>query len=194
MSGDDQQQQQQHSESIGLGGLELSGAARSVYSPPVIEAKQIKSDQFDVIVRQFTVEDYEEVFNELLSLVSRCSSSKPFHSRETIEIFLRNPTYHPFVVRSSSDGSLVAFLEIYRHIHLGRTFDAELHRVVVAPAYRGKKIAQSVCGWVLEVMKNQLYCGRIDLMVEKDDARKVYTNLGFKPVETDLMRKMFIDL
>lgn len=87
--------------------------------------------------------------------------------------------------------------------HFGRGFDGRLEKVLVVEKFRGKKIAQKMCGVLLVVVSgfcNQrfwqardiLKCGRLDLTVEKPDARKVYSNLGFSKLEgTEVMRLMF---
>ena len=53
--------------------------------------------------------------------------------------------------------------------------------------HRGKKIAQRVCEYVVNICRDKLGCGRVDLTVEKPDAMKVYSNLGFKNLDTKLM-------
>lgn len=83
---------------------------------------------------------------------------------------------------------MCGFCELYVMPHLGRAADGRLERVVVSPAYRGKGIATAMCQLVLKLAKEQLEIGRLDLTVEKPEARHIYTKLGFAPVNTETLR------
>eukprot|EP00921_Rhytidocystis_pertsovi_P004912 GHVQ01008527.1.p1 GENE.GHVQ01008527.1~~GHVQ01008527.1.p1 ORF type:complete len:257 (+),score=60.14 GHVQ01008527.1:319-1089(+) len=87
---------------------------------------------------------------------------------------------------------LIGFAELYRLPHLGRNFDGRLERVITREEYRGKGIATKLCEYIVDIAKTKLDCGRVDLTVEKGDARHVYQDkLQFSPVETTVLRKKF---
>eukprot|EP00918_Siedleckia_nematoides_P049656 GHVU01108836.1.p1 GENE.GHVU01108836.1~~GHVU01108836.1.p1 ORF type:complete len:218 (+),score=21.87 GHVU01108836.1:317-970(+) len=100
-------------------------------------------------------------------------------------------TYFPFVVIDSS-GEIIGFAELYCLPHLGRRCDARLERVVVDETHRGKGIASALCVHILQLAEGVLHCGRVDLTVEKDNARHIYEDkLGFEQIQTTVMRKKF---
>ena len=139
-----------------------------------------------------TAADYPAV-RELLPLVSRCQLQL---SKEDLKEILNQPTYIPLCCFAavearngrSKEGDLCGFCELYVMPHLGRAADGRLERVVVSPAYRGKGIATAMCQLVLKLAKEQLEIGRLDLTVEKPEARHIYTKLGFAPVNTETLR------
>lgn len=132
-----------------------------------------------------TVSDYD-IVRKLLPKVSTCVST---HSEDDITYFLSLPTYHPFVAFREDTGELVGFAEIYRLPHLGRSFDARLERVITTESFRGQGLATRMCECLIDLAKTKLNCNRIDLTVEKADARHIYeTKLQFKHVNTTLLR------
>ncbi|CDJ42495.1 acetyltransferase domain-containing protein, putative [Eimeria tenella] len=92
---------------------------------------------------------------------------------------------------ASSEGPLCGFCEVYIQPHLGRAADGRLERVVIHPSFRGQGLGTQMCRLVLQIAQKQLSLGRIDLTVEKDDARHIYTKLGFEPVPTETLRLSF---
>lgn len=148
----------------------------------------------EYILRRMTAADYPAV-REMLPLVSRCQMQL---SKEDLMELLNQPMYIPFCCFSAistgngttelKEGELCGFCELYVMPHLGRAADGRLERVVVSPAYRGKGIATSMCQVVLRLAKEQLQIGRLDLTVEKPEARHIYTKLGFTPVSTETLR------
>ncbi|KAL8427876.1 hypothetical protein ACSSS7_007497 [Eimeria intestinalis] len=143
-------------------------------------------------VRLMKPSDYSGVC-ELLPLVSRGQQRL---SDETLAAVLKQPTYFPFCCFLSNDGNgrktdeqqLCGFCEVYVQPHLRRAADGRLERVVVAQDFRGCGVATAMCQAVLQLAKNQLNLGRIDLTVEKPDAKHIYTKLGFTTVDTETLR------
>ncbi|CDI84718.1 acetyltransferase domain-containing protein, putative [Eimeria praecox] len=154
--------------------------------------------------------DYPAV-RALLPLVSRCQQQlQEPHMSEV----LRLQTYLPFccfaaagspdaaaaeesetingtngcVSKELVEGPLCGFCEVYILPHLGRSADGRLERVVVDPQYRGQGVGTAMCKVVLQFAKEQLGLGRIDLTVEKENAKHIYTKLGFEPVRTETLR------
>ena len=147
------------------------------------------------ILRRMTAADYPHV-RQMLRLVSRCLQQ--LDSADLDEL-LKQPTYIPFCCFTSvpskgrgkggeKEVELCGFCELYVMPHLGRAADGRLERVVVAPEYRGKGIATAMCQVVLRQAKEHLQLGRLDLTVEKPEARHIYTKLGFTPVQTETLR------
>lgn len=154
--------------------------------------------------------DYPDV-RALLPLVSRCQEQ--LQEPQLSEV-LRLPTYVPFccfvaagatdgpaaegsaatngangcALKGVAEGRLCGFCEVYVMPHLGRAADGRLERVIVDPEYRGQGIGTAMCKAVLQFAKEQLGLGRIDLTVEKENARHIYTKLGFEPVRTETLR------
>ena len=164
------------------------------------------------LVRKMKAADYPAV-RALLPLVSRCQQQ--LQEPQLSEV-LRLSTYIPFCCFAAADtkdataagaagsaasngtngcaskglieGPLCGFCEVYIQPHLGRAADGRLERVVVSPEYRGQGIGTALCRVVLQFAKEQLGIGRIDLTVEKENARHIYTKLGFEPVRTETLR------
>lgn len=144
-------------------------------------------------MRRMTAADYPAV-REMLPLVSRCQLN---FGEEDLNELLRQPSYIPLCCFCAIKGTqgeaekeeeLCGYCELYVLPHLGRAADGRLERVVVSPHFRGKGIATEMCRLVLQLAKEQLQLGRLDLTVEKADARHIYTKLGFTPVETETLR------
>jgi len=146
---------------------------------------QTKSGE-DITIRAMVPEDYTQI-RALLPKVSRCSRT---HTAAEVEILLSCPNYFPFCAVSST-GEIVGYAELHRMPHMGRLYDSRLEKVIVKESMRGNKIASILCSHVMAVAKDELSCGRVDLTVEKPDAKTVYAKLGFKTVETEVWRNMF---
>lgn len=88
-----------------------------------------------------------------------------------------------------AEGDLLGYCEMILQPHWGRKPDGRLERVVVSEHFRGRGLATQMCREVIQVMKESGIVGRIDLTVEKPDARHVYEDkLGFKEVDTKVLR------
>lgn len=145
------------------------------------------------VLRQMKPSDYSAV-RQLLPHVSRCS-----HHLDDGDIhrLLQLPTYYPFccfalppLQSTTSEGeTLCGFCELYILPHLGREADGRLERVVVDAGFRGRGIASAMCAQVIKFARETLQLGRIDLTVEKPDAKHIYTKLGFSPVTTETLRR-----
>lgn len=146
-------------------------------------------------LRQMEPSDYSLV-RQLLPHVSRCSHHL---DDENILRLLQLPTYYAFCCFSvpppqsaaTEEGILCGFCELCIVPHLGREADGRLERVVVEPGFRGRGIASAMCSEVIQFAREKLQLGRIDLTVEKPDAKHIYTKLGFSPVTTETLRKSF---
>ncbi|CDJ47642.1 acetyltransferase domain-containing protein, putative [Eimeria brunetti] len=159
------------------------------------------------VLRKMKAADYPAV-RALLPLVSRCQQQ--LEEPQLSEV-LRLPTYVPFCCFAAdaapsaataaapgatngcakqelAEGRLIGFCEVYVQPHLGRAADGRLERVIVDPDYRGQGIGTAMCREVLQFAKQQLGLGRIDLTVEKENAKHIYTKLGFEPVRTETLR------
>ncbi|CDJ29106.1 acetyltransferase domain-containing protein, putative [Eimeria mitis] len=86
------------------------------------------------------------------------------------------------------EGPLCGFAEVYVLPHLGRAADGRLERVIVAAELRGQGLGTAMCREVLRFSRLQLGLGRVDLTVEKENAKHIYTKLGFEPVSTETLR------
>eukprot|EP00922_Rhytidocystis_sp_ex-Travisia-forbesii_P039237 GHVS01058390.1.p1 GENE.GHVS01058390.1~~GHVS01058390.1.p1 ORF type:complete len:374 (+),score=27.41 GHVS01058390.1:720-1841(+) len=152
------------------------------------QRKIVCRDGTVVLLRSMNASDYETV-RTLLPGVSTCSS---FHESKALDSILQLPLYHPFCAFQEDSGEFVGFGELYRLPHLGRKFDCRLERVLTIESFRGKGLATALCQNLILLAKDQLSCGRIDLTVEKSDARHIYEKkLGFKKVATSLLRLKF---
>ncbi|OEH75689.1 diamine acetyltransferase [Cyclospora cayetanensis] len=159
------------------------------------QAVSLTGKEGQYVLRRMTAADYPAV-RMLLPLVSRCQLEL---GEEDLEQLLKQPTYIPFCCYTvaaptaacegqGKEGELCGFCELYILPHLGRAADGRLERVVVSPEFRGKGIATAMCQAVLRLAKEQLQLGRVDLTVEKADAKHIYTKLGFEPVSTETLR------
>ncbi|KAL8270734.1 hypothetical protein Esti_005336 [Eimeria stiedai] len=156
-------------------------------SPISVSAK----DGRGYTVRLMQASDYPGVC-ELLPLVSRGQQQL---GEETLAAVLQQPTYLPFCCFSSrahhgnadDKQQLCGFCELYIQPHLRRAADGRLERVVVAPAFRGCGVATAMCQAVLQLAKTRLGLGKVNLTVEKPDAKHIYTKLGFTRVDTETL-------
>eukprot|EP01053_Blabericola_migrator_P005143 Blabericola_migrator_1__5142@NODE_2656_length_2489_cov_252_649050_g1609_i2_p2_GENE_NODE_2656_length_2489_cov_252_649050_g1609_i2NODE_2656_length_2489_cov_252_649050_g1609_i2_p2_ORF_typecomplete_len175_score27_00Acetyltransf_10/PF13673_7/5e10Acetyltransf_1/PF00583_25/2e09Acetyltransf_7/PF13508_7/2e06Acetyltransf_4/PF13420_7/8_3e06GNAT_acetyltran/PF12746_7/0_0011FR47/PF08445_10/0_0022Acetyltransf_3/PF13302_7/0_0017Acetyltransf_9/PF13527_7/0_018_NODE_2656_length_2489_cov_252_649050_g1609_i219472471 len=147
---------------------------------------EIMIEQGDTYVcRPMVLEDYETV-RAIIPLVSRCHKTLPL---SMVKEVLSYPTFFPYVLCDGEE--IVGYAEIHRLPHFGRGFDGRLEKVIIVEKHRGKKLAQKFCAFLCEVAKTSLECGRMDLTVEKPDAKAVYTHLGFSKVDTEVWRAMF---
>ncbi|KAL8424907.1 hypothetical protein Efla_002857 [Eimeria flavescens] len=160
----------------------LDVASRGGLSPVSFSSKDGKK----YILRQMKAADYPSVCT-LLPLVSRGEQQL---SPEALAAVLQQPCYFPFCCFAAAadpqqqpeeEGELCGFCEVYVQPHLRRAADGRLERVVVTPAFRGRGVATAMCAALLQLVKQQLQLGRLDLTVEKADARHIYTKLGFQP-------------
>lgn len=140
-----------------------------------------------VVFRPMEVDDYGAV-RDLVPLVSRCFTR---FSSQDVQALLALPTYHPWCAIRKDTGALVGFVELLRLPHIGRQFDGRLERVVVSENFRNRGLATMMCEYLITQAKEVLNCGRIELTVEKENARHIYEQkLQFVPVSTTVMRRM----
>ncbi|KAH0474112.1 MAG: hypothetical protein KVP17_000689 [Porospora cf. gigantea B] len=136
-------------------------------------------------IRPATKYDYPELL-KLVPLVSRCPST---HDDDMLNEVFSNPWYHPYVVVRDDIGQIVTFGELLRLPHMGRAYDARLERVVTREEFRRNGAATKLCQFMV-ALASRLRCGRIDLTVENPTARRIYANLGFESVKTEVQRVM----
>lgn len=138
----------------------------------------------DVLLTSMTLESYPLV-REIVPKVSRCQIT---HPPEVVRTMIDDPNYYPICAFKGSD--LVGYAELHLCPHIGRMPDGRLERVVVAESFRGKGLATALCREIISLAK-KLKCGRMDLTVEKDEARHIYEDkLDFLKVDTTVMRLM----
>eukprot|EP00918_Siedleckia_nematoides_P049657 GHVU01108837.1.p1 GENE.GHVU01108837.1~~GHVU01108837.1.p1 ORF type:complete len:186 (+),score=34.68 GHVU01108837.1:40-558(+) len=152
-----------------------------------IKEKTLKLQNEEFVVRLMKKSDYAAA-RKLIPKVSSCEIEL---AEDAVAQITALNTYFPFVVIDSS-GEIIGFAELYCLPHLGRRCDARLERVVVDETHRGKGIASALCVHILQLAEGVLHCGRVDLTVEKDNARHIYEDkLGFEQIQTTVMRKKF---
>ncbi|CBZ52042.1 putative acetyltransferase domain-containing protein [Neospora caninum Liverpool] len=153
-----------------------------------------------VILRRMELSDYPAV-RVLLPSVSRCPTTL---SDAQVASILSLPVFYAwccFSVKNAEseggdererEGDLLGYCEVLLQPHLGRKPDGRLERVVVSERFRGRGLATKMCEAVVQEVRERDLCGRLDLTVEKLEARHIYENkLGFKAVDTSVLRLEF---
>eukprot|EP01056_Protomagalhaensia_sp_Gyna25_P003247 Protomagalhaensia_sp_Gyna_25__3246@NODE_2952_length_804_cov_291_594771_g2467_i0_p1_GENE_NODE_2952_length_804_cov_291_594771_g2467_i0NODE_2952_length_804_cov_291_594771_g2467_i0_p1_ORF_typecomplete_len181_score17_41Acetyltransf_10/PF13673_7/2e09Acetyltransf_1/PF00583_25/5e09Acetyltransf_7/PF13508_7/8_4e06Acetyltransf_4/PF13420_7/3_6e05Acetyltransf_3/PF13302_7/0_00014FR47/PF08445_10/0_075_NODE_2952_length_804_cov_291_594771_g2467_i031573 len=135
--------------------------------------------------RPMTLSDYEEV-RAIIPQVTRCH--KVMRSGEVASM-LSCGNFFPYVV--CCEDVIIGYAELHRLPHFGRGFDCRLEKVLITEPFRGQKVAQRFCGFLCDLARDELECGRVDLTVEKPDAKALYTHLGFSRVDTEVWRLLF---
>ncbi|PFH36490.1 acetyltransferase, GNAT family protein [Besnoitia besnoiti] len=154
-----------------------------------------------VVLRRMRVSDYSAV-RTLLPSVSRCPETL---SETQLAEILRLPVFYAWCCysvrgeqgdgegggqeRAIAEGELLGYCEVILQPHLGRKPDGRLERVVVSQTFRGRGLATKMCQEVIQQIRDAGVCGRLDLTVEKPDARHIYEDkLGFRAVDTSVLR------
>lgn len=150
--------------------------------PEVICAKDLQ-----IVCGPMTPQDYPAVRN-LLPGVSRCQN---VYDVADVAELLSPSTFHPFCGFRIDTGDLIAYGEIHRLPHLARKFDGRLEKIIVAESVRGMGVGTAFCQYLIQQARDHLNCSRLDLTAEKENARSVYTKLGFQVHPTETMRLTF---
>ncbi|KEP65056.1 UNVERIFIED_CONTAM: acetyltransferase, GNAT family protein [Hammondia hammondi] len=153
-----------------------------------------------VILRRMNVTDYAAV-RALLPSVSRCPDTL---TEAKVASILSLPVFFAwccFSVKNAeiegrdereAEGDLLGYCEVILQPHLGRKPDGRLERVVVSEHFRGRGLATKLCEAVIQELRERDLCGRLDLTVEKPEARHIYEEkLGFQAIETTVLRLQF---
>ncbi|KAL7066127.1 acetyltransferase, GNAT family protein [Cryptosporidium serpentis] len=139
-------------------------------------------------VRKVTLKDYKEVFN-LMKGVTRCTS---YLTEEELREKLKVSSFHPYCILDTENDKIIAYASLYILPHLCRPNDARLEHLIVSTEYRNRGIGTFLCKHIIDEAKNKFKCSRLDLTVECEIAKALYTNLGFEFVDTKVMRQYFI--
>lgn len=150
--------------------------------------KKVDCNGVACTIRPATIADYEALY-ELVPIVSRCPTK---HSESMQKEIFGNPWYHPYVLCRDDTGEVVTFAELIRMPHIGRMYDSRLERVVTKESFRRRGAATKLCQFVV-LMASKLGCCRIDLTVENPIAKRIYANLGFDTVTTEVQRVMLTE-